>query len=149
MIGSALLEVIEEAVALHLRASALTEEVHGASELTRACRGVLRDLDRLGPRTVPQLARRRPVSRQNIQMQVNRLIGQGMAELLPNPDHARSHLVQLTPAGKEAVQAMWRREAELADRARPACSVEQMREAAATLREVRRALEARPAEVTA
>ena len=39
--------LIEEAVALHLRANAVVEHLHRRPELTNACRGVLRDLARL------------------------------------------------------------------------------------------------------
>src|SRR5205807_3589451 len=111
--GTAVMAIIEEAVALHLRANVVVEHLHRRPELTNACRGVLRDLARLGPRTVPQLARRRDCSRQHVQVLVNRLVADGMAELIENPDHRRSHLVSLTAAGREALEAMWRREAEL------------------------------------
>src|SRR5215831_6683621 len=111
--GAALMAVIEEAAALHLRAQAVVEQLHRRPELTDACRGVLRDLARLGPRTVPQLARGRDCSRQHVQVLVNRLVADGMAELIANPDHRRSSLVELTEGGRAALEAMWRREAEL------------------------------------
>ena len=108
----ALMGLIEEAVALHLQLQMLTEELHGHSELSRACRGILQDLYRLGPRTVPQLARGRPVSRQNVLMLVNRLITDGLAESVRNPEHKRSYLVRLTPRGKTLLEEMWSREME-------------------------------------
>ena len=107
------MQVLGEAVALHLRLRALTDNLHGRSELTSVCRSVLRDLARLGPRTVPQLARRRHCSRQHLQALINRLVADGMAELLANPDHRRSYLVQLTDRGRNAIEAMWQREEEL------------------------------------
>jgi len=106
----ALMHLIEEVIAVHIRLQVLTEELHGQSELSRACRGILRDLHRIGPRTVPQLARGRPVSRPNVLMLVNRLIAQGLAETLPNPDHKRSYLVRLTPQGASLFEDMERRE---------------------------------------
>src|SRR5262245_6032955 len=133
--------VIEEAVALHLRANAVVELLHERPALTNACRGVLRDLARLGPRTVPQLARRRECSRQHVQVLVNRLVADGMAELMDNPDHRRSPLVSLTPAGRGALEAMWRREAELIDELPVGPAVEDLERAAGVLREVRRLLE--------
>src|SRR5260370_21949575 len=75
----ALLGLIEEAVAVHLQLQVLTEELHGHSELSRACRGILRDLYRLAPRTVPQLPRGRPVSRHHVLMLPNRLVTAGRA----------------------------------------------------------------------
>src|SRR5260221_3672396 len=86
----ALLGLIEEAVAVHLQLQVLTEELHGHSELSRACRGILRDLYRLGPRTVSQLARGRPVSRQDELMLVNLLLTAAMAETMRKPQHIRS-----------------------------------------------------------
>jgi len=140
--GAAAMAVIEEAVALHLRANAVVERLHQRPELTSACRGVLRDLARLGPRTVPQLARRRECSRQHVQALVNRLVADGMAELIPNPDHRRSQLVSLTAAGSDALEAMWRREAGLVDELPLESAVEDLQRAAGVLRELRRLLEA-------
>jgi len=136
--------VIEEAVALHLRAQAVVEQLHGRTELTSACRGVLRDLARLGPRTVPQLARRRECSRQHVQVLVNRLAAEGMAELVPNPDHRRSPLVRLTPSGKATLEAMWRREDDMISELPTALRVEEINGAARVLREMRELLEGLP-----
>jgi DNA-binding MarR family transcriptional regulator len=61
---------------------------------------------------VPQLARGRPVSRQNVLMLVNRLITEGLAESVRNPEHKRSYLVRLTPPGKVLLEEMWSREME-------------------------------------
>jgi DNA-binding MarR family transcriptional regulator len=107
------MELMEEAVALHLHLRRVTEQLHGATELTSVCRGVLQDLARLGPRTVPQLARRRHCSRQHLQALINRLVADGMADLITNPDHRRSRLVRLTDRGRQTIEAMWRREEEL------------------------------------
>jgi DNA-binding MarR family transcriptional regulator len=140
--GAAAMAVIEEAVALHLRANAVIEQLHERPELTNACRGVLRDLVRLGPRSVPQLARRRECSRQHVQVLVNRLVADGMAELVPNPDHRRSPLVSLTGAGRDALEAMWRREAELVDQLPVEAIVGDLRRAAEVLGQLRSMLEA-------
>lgn len=145
MNAGAVMRVFEEAVALHLRLTAVAEELHGDTELTRACRGVLRDLAALGPRTVPQLARRRPLTRQTVQVQVNRLVAAGMAELRDNPDHARSRLVALTPAGRAEVEAMWAAELRLVETLPIAGDDARLTDAASTLRELREALQARSA----
>jgi DNA-binding MarR family transcriptional regulator len=140
-VAAATMAVFEEAVALHLRLTAAAEALHGSTELTRACRGVLRDLAVLGPRTVAQLARLRPVSRQTIQVQVNQLLEAGMAELLDNPDHARSRLVALTPAGKTAVEEMWAEEARMVEALPVSASPQQLFQTAQTLRDLRLLLE--------
>jgi DNA-binding MarR family transcriptional regulator len=141
--AAATMAVFEEAVALHLRLQATAEDLHACQPLTRACRGMLRDLARLGPRTVPQLARRRPLSRQTIQAQVNQLVAAGMAELLDNPDHARSRLVSLTEAGRRAVDEMEALEVRLVETLPPVASTEELGRTATVLRELRQRLEAR------
>lgn len=143
-VAAATMSVFEEAVALHLRLAAAVERLHGSTELTRACRGVLRDLASMGPRTVPQLARRRPVARQTIQQQVNQLVAAGMAELVDNPDHARSRLVALTPAGRAAVEEMWAEETRLVEALPVSTDLERLRRTAQTLRELRQLLERAP-----
>ena len=56
-----------------------------------------------GPLTVPQIARRLGVSRQNVQRVANDLAAAGMATFGPNPDHKSSPLLELTPAGRSAL----------------------------------------------
>src|SRR6184192_1276169 len=62
----------------------------GAGEIS-----VLRALSEQGTQTVPQIARLRGTSRQNIQILVNRLASQGLVEFSSNPAHKRSELVNL------------------------------------------------------
>ena len=62
--------------------------------------GLMRSLMLEGPRTVPQLARSRPVARQHIQTIVNELREEGFVRLIDNPAHKRSKLVELTPEGE-------------------------------------------------
>ena len=53
--------------------------------------------------TVPQAARRLGVTRQGVQRVVDLLVANDLAELLPNPDHARSPIVHLTALGLETL----------------------------------------------
>jgi DNA-binding MarR family transcriptional regulator len=108
---SALQGVIDETVSLFHVLRALAAQLHQQGDLTAARRGILRSLDRLGPQTVPQMARARSVSRQHIQLEVNELEADGLVELLDNRAHRRSRLVRLTPRGKASLDAMYRREA--------------------------------------
>jgi DNA-binding MarR family transcriptional regulator len=65
------------------------------------------------PLTVPQIARRMGLTRQSVHPTVQRLVGAGLLELMPNADHRRSQLVRLTQAGSakyaaiDARQAAW------------------------------------------
>jgi DNA-binding MarR family transcriptional regulator len=69
-------------------------------DLPGAEHAVLEILDRAGAMTVPQIARERSTSRQNIQILVDRLAVQGRIELVSNPAHKRSGLVRLTHKGR-------------------------------------------------
>ncbi len=109
---TALDRVFSETVALFYRLRAVAEEVHGQGEMTAGKRGILKDLARLGPQTVPQMARAHPVSRQHIQLLVNMLEAEGYVQLLDNPAHKRSLLVRLTPEGEVLFQTMRQQEAE-------------------------------------
>src|SRR3954466_8448576 len=60
---------------------------------------LLQDLRRLGPRTVPDLARERASSRQNVQIIVNRLEKLGYVSSASNPNHKKSELISLTSEG--------------------------------------------------
>jgi len=50
--------------------------------------------------TVPQIARERSTSRQNIQLLIDRLASRGRVAIIQNPAHRRSGLVQLTDLGR-------------------------------------------------
>lgn len=52
------------------------------------------------PLTVPQIARRRGITRQSVHASVNHLLADGLVELVPNDDHRRSQLVCLTDVGR-------------------------------------------------
>ncbi len=75
-------------------------------------RAVLEHLVRNGPATVPDIARRRGVSRQHIQTIVNALGDGGLVIAEPNPAHRRSPLIALTPTGREHITAITTRERE-------------------------------------
>lgn len=63
------------------------------------------------PLTVPQIARRMGLTRQSVHATVNRLVADGLLELLPNADHRRSSLVALSDEGRAAYAAIDRRQA--------------------------------------
>jgi len=105
--------VIEETRALFLRLRFVAEKIHIMGAMSGGFRGVLLQLDGSAPQTVPQMARARPVSRQRMQVLVNRLADRGLVELIDNPAHKRSRLVRLTQEGEEFVTALRRREEQL------------------------------------
>lgn len=93
--------------------AAAADRLHADLEVSAAMRVVLEMLDEDGPLTVPQMARRKNVSRQNFQVRTDLLIAAGLVELQPNPAHARSRLVALTGRGREVFGEVRRREAEV------------------------------------
>ncbi|MDT8446437.1 MAG: MarR family transcriptional regulator [bacterium] len=104
--------LVAEAVSLFHELKSLTQKVHGEDEATAARRGVMRSLMLDGPRTVPQLARNRKVTRQSIQQVVNQLKERGLVSTETNQDHRRSHLVTPTQEGKAWYDDLMTREAE-------------------------------------
>lgn len=106
----ALRSVIDEAGRLVHRLARAAEALHASDELTGAERAVLVTLAKDGPRTVPELARARPVTRQHIQSIVNPLAARGLVELVDNPRHRRSKLVRITEAGGALVGTIRSRE---------------------------------------
>src|SRR5260370_41403485 len=137
---AALLKLFDETTALFHRLRAVAAEVHGQGELSAGRRGILRLLDRLGPRTVPQLAREQAVSRQHIQMLVNGLLEDGLVATEPNPAHRRSPLLRLTPEGRRQLRVMLKRESDLLSNTRFGLNAPELAQAAATLGTLRRYL---------
>jgi DNA-binding MarR family transcriptional regulator len=62
--------------------------------------------------TVPQLARRRQVSRQHVQATMNSLARRGWVAFLPNPAHRRSRLLELTGEAENRIREIMVREGE-------------------------------------
>ena len=106
------IEAVTSAVrGLFHRLRAFGDRLHADLGITTAMRGVMESLSKNGPMTVPQMARQRPVSRQHIQMLVNQLSEAGLCASLPNPEHKRSVLIDLTANGRNAFDEIRRREA--------------------------------------
>ncbi len=57
-------------------------------------------------KTVPQVARFVGISRQAVRLTVQKLKSKGFVRLDANPDHRRSPLVSLTPAGRELMSSL-------------------------------------------
>lgn len=106
-----LIELIDTVNRLHFELGAMAARIHGEADASAPHRALLRNLIEMGPRTVPQLASLRSVSRQFIQKLVNQLLKEGMVEYIDNPAHKRSRLVRIAPRGYAAYRAMRDREA--------------------------------------
>jgi len=137
----ALGDVIDQTRALFHRLKAVAQEAHHRGTATAGLRGVIQDLYRNGPRTVPDLARARPVSRQHIQVLVNQLLELGWVELVDNPAHKRSRLVAITAPGRGAFEAIRLTEERILTHLPVAVPEADLEAAAAVLEKVRTAFE--------
>jgi DNA-binding MarR family transcriptional regulator len=125
--------ILNEATKIHHRLSALLATLHRQGEFSAGKRAILRDLAQLGPQTVPQLARARPVSRQFIQKLVNELAAEGYVEFSDNLAHRRSHLVRITSDGQAHLTAMQALEAKVLSATVIALTPQQLNTTLATL----------------
>jgi DNA-binding MarR family transcriptional regulator len=67
------------------------------------------------PLTVPQIARRMGLARQSVHATVKRLVDDRFLKLVPNADHRRSQLVDMTEWGRAKYVALDKRQAAWVD----------------------------------
>jgi DNA-binding MarR family transcriptional regulator len=101
---------------------------------------VLQVIEKLGPLTVPQIARVRLTSRQNIQVLVNRLIADGCLEANTNPKHKRSVVFGLTPEGKKLLATAANHETQIVKHLSARVSAKKVSEAVELLQQLRSCL---------
>jgi len=83
------------------------DRISGAHGLTSARWQVLGAVALAGRAlTVPQIARRMGLARQSVHATVDRLVRDGLLKRLPNEDHRRSQLVDLTDRGRRIYRAL-------------------------------------------
>lgn len=133
--------VMEEATALTRALRAAADRIHRGTPVSAAHRTVLRVLYHFGPRTVPQLARSQSVSRQHVQVVVNRLLALQLVGLRKNPTHRRSRYVELLDAGVALVEAMNERRWELLQGLSLELEQTELAETVAVLRALRECLQ--------
>ena len=85
------------------------------SGLTAADRAVMEFLYPEVQLAVPDIARRYQVSRQHVQVTVNRLLEQGLLRSVDNPQHKRSPLLRLSDLGSDTFTEIRRNESALLD----------------------------------
>jgi len=126
-------EVVDQVRAVFFALRGVSEQLLADLDCTGAERSLLLELDRQGARTVPVLARGRAVSRQAMQKVVDRLAARRWLRAEPNPDHARSPLVAITPGGRRVLAEVRAREVALLAAAKLPIAPAELRRAAATL----------------
>ena len=143
--------VTEKMIAFHMLAEsnmALNQsllegikKVHKNDELSDPKRQVLMTVHRHGPQTVPQIARKKKFSRQHILNLVNEFVADGYIDLVKNPDHKTSKLIQLTAKGLQAIEKMNEFETEIFSRLEINVSIEEMNQAKDTMNKIQRIFE--------
>jgi DNA-binding MarR family transcriptional regulator len=133
---AALGAVIDETRSLFHGLKAVANELHADDRISAGKRGVLLSLHHLGPQTVPQMARARPVSRQHIQSLVNPLSEAGYVEFVENPVHRGSPLVRMTKSGIALTARILEREAEPLSRAVAQVSQSELETTIETLKKI-------------
>lgn len=139
--GRALHDLFREVFALRALLARRMDQVHGQTGLSTPQRRIARQLHRLGPATVPDVAARLGVSRQSIQVVCNELVAAGLIEFTENPRHKRSRLVVLTAAGRRALQQAQRREEAFLAQVLPDIEAEDAAAARELLARIRKALD--------
>ncbi|MEU8900706.1 MarR family winged helix-turn-helix transcriptional regulator [Nocardia sp. NPDC048505] len=94
---------------------AIAEELAAPAGLTAAWWQVLGAVLR-EPLPVSGIARAMGITRQSVQRIADLLVDKGLAEYRPNPAHRRAKLVDVTPAGRAAVERIGPRHAVISDR---------------------------------
>lgn len=134
-------ELTMTAALLYFRMRKAAEEMLGEGEQSSGRRSVLKGLVKAGPQTVPQMARLRAVSRQHIQKLINGLLTDGLVELIDNPAHKRSKLVQITAAGQSIAEATSLREAAILPELARGLALEDIQTATRVLEQLKAAFE--------
>ncbi len=117
--------------------------IHHDLGITGSLRAVLETLAVEGEQTVPQIARRKGVTRQYIRAVVNELGARDLVALHDNPAHRRSPLVALSLAGTTMFATIHERESVILRAVAPRLEGHDLAAAAATLRAFDEALAAR------
>lgn len=94
-----------------------------------------------GPASVAQVARNMGLTRQSVQRTADLLAADGLVEYTDNPEHRRAKLMTITSEGQQALDYIQKRQAQWASRIGEQHDPEQMKTAAAVLRQLRETLE--------
>ncbi|CAA9413315.1 MAG: Transcriptional regulator, MarR family [uncultured Rubrobacteraceae bacterium] len=94
-----------------------------------------------GPASVAQVARAMGLARQSVQRTADLLAADGLVRYADNPHHRRAKLVMMTPKGQQTLDYIGRRQVRWANRIGGGHDLEQLRTAAAVLRQLRESLE--------
>ena len=107
----ALEALLSELRACFNRLKRLAERLHADLDVSAPNRAVLEALARGGTLTVPEIAARRGVSRQHVQLIINALLDRSLVTSRANPTHKRSPQFALSDTGSRLFALIREREA--------------------------------------
>ena len=96
--------LLDEVDALASGLRRLSHSRRPSSALSLPSRAVLSVISAQPNLTVPQIARLRGTSRQNVQAIADRMAAADLLKFVPNPDHQKSDLVRLTELGRQRLR---------------------------------------------
>lgn len=116
---------------------ALSEATLEGLDCTPVERGILKEIAEGGPRSVPELAESRHISRQAMQKAIDRMMAADLVVARPNPRHRKSLLLSPTAgAGTQLLREIRVRERSLFAKVAVPVAEAEMRRAASTLASV-------------
>jgi DNA-binding MarR family transcriptional regulator len=124
--AAALDRLLSTTALLFFRMRAASRQMIGQGAQSTARRSMLRELRQHGPRTVAEMARARPVSRQFFQRVADALAQEGMVRFAVNPQHKRSQLVVVSAKGLKYLAALETRESAVLAKLAEGFSVEDL-----------------------
>lgn len=119
----------------------LADQFHNDLGISPSMRAVMEVLAVKDAQTVPDIARRRGVSRQHIQSIMNALFDSDLVEFIENPAHKRSPLFSLTKKGEAVFKKISEREEEPLNVIAKTMSPDALDESGQLLAELNRQLE--------
>ncbi|KAA3632613.1 MAG: MarR family transcriptional regulator [Proteobacteria bacterium] len=121
---------------------ALAGALHRGTGVNPSMRAIMECLHDGGLSTVPDIARRKAVSRQHVQNIMNALIESELAEPVDNPAHKRSSLFDLTGEGRATFTRIRQHEREPLRRLAAQIPNESIEQAVRVLKMLNRAIDA-------
>ncbi|WP_172795243.1 MarR family winged helix-turn-helix transcriptional regulator [Polycladidibacter hongkongensis] len=133
-------ELIDEVVELYTYLSRVSAQLVADHQMTAYMRALLLFIAEHEPVSVPQIAKRKHVTRQNVQVPVNGLIQLGYLNTQSNPENKRSPLLSLSEMGLRVSAEIDAKEAALIAPLVHSLGEPRLKQSAQTLRQMRRAL---------
>lgn len=132
----ALYEVIESSRAFMNQMNELVDQIHQDYGINSCSRGVMLILKSEGLRTIPQLAKNTQRSRQYLQKMITQMQKIGLINLIPNPDHKTSNLIELSEHGKQILVEMLDAESTLINRVDIPIEIDQLKNTSNSLNQL-------------